>query len=118
MKKIISVLLITVMLLYLVSCAELISTETQEVDAIVIDVYYKGMWMQPVSIGKTTTWITHPAQYKVTFAYENITLTVNDKELYDYYKDKIGTTAKCDLIIKYYDDGMVRQRLELKEKQL
>ena len=59
--------------------------------------------------------ITHPAQYKVTFTYENVTLTVDDKELYDYYKDKIGTTVKCDLVTKYYDDGTIRRTLKLKE---
>lgn len=116
MKKITSILLITVLLLCFVGCAELINTETQEVEATVTDVYYKGAWVQMISTGKTTTWITHPAKYNVTFEYENVTLTVNNKELYDYYKDKIGVAVKCNLITEYYDDDSVRQKLELKEE--
>ena len=116
MKKIASIVLITVMLFCFAGCAKLINTETQEVEATVTDVYYKGAWVQPISTGKTTTWITHPAKYIVTFTYENVTLTANSKRLYDYYKDKIGATVKCDLIIEYYDDGSTWRKLELKEE--
>lgn len=115
MKKIISILLITFMLLYLVSCAELISTETQEVEATVTDVDYEGAWSQPVWTGEMLMLIPYPAQYKVTFTYENVTLTVDDKDLYDFYKDNVGATVKCDLIIEYYDDGSIEQTLKLKE---
>ena len=117
MKKIISVLLITVMLLYLVSCAELISTETQEVEATVTDVDYKSAWTSMIMSGKVMIPVTHPAKYKVTITYQNATLTVDDEELYDYYKDNIGATVKCDLITEYYDDGTVRQTLKLKEEE-
>lgn len=110
------IVLIAIILLCFVGCTELINTETQEVDATVTDIYHQAMWLQPIKCGKITTYITHPAQYKVTFVYEDITLTVDDKELYDRYKDKIGTTVKCDLITEYYDDNSVRQKLELKEK--
>lgn len=116
MKKLASISLIVIMLLCLVGCAELINTETQEVDATVTDVYYKGAWAQPMWTGKTMMLIPHPAQYKVTFEYENVTLTVDDADIYDYYKDNIGATVKCDLVTEYYDDGTVRQTLKLKEK--
>ena len=116
MKKIISIILIAVMFLCFVSCAELINTETQEVDATVTDIYHRGAWVQMMSTGKTMIPISHPAKYEVTFAYANATLTVDDKELYDYYKDKIGTTVRCELIIKHYDNGSTRQTLKLKEK--
>lgn len=93
-------------------------TETQEVEATVTDVDYKGAWSQPVWTGKTMILIPHPAQYKVTFTYENVTLTVDDKDLYDFYKDNVGATIKCDLIIEYYDDGSIEQTLKLKESSI
>lgn len=114
MKKI-TIILLIIILLCLTSCAALVSTETQEVDATVTDVYYRGAWIQMISSGKTMIPITHPAKHEVTFTYKNTTLTVNNKELYDYYKDKIGETVKCDLIIEYYDNGTVHHTLKLKE---
>ena len=116
MKKIVSIVLIAIMLLCMVSCAELINTETQEVDAVITDVYYKGAWVQPISTGKSIIMVTHPAQYKVTFEYEDVTLTVDNKKLYDFCKDNIGATARCNLIIDSYDDGTVRKTLKLKEE--
>jgi hypothetical protein len=116
MKKIISIALIAILLLCLSSCAELINTETQEVDATITDVYFKSAWVQPISTGKTMMMVTHPAQYKVTFEYEGVTLTVNNKKLYDFCKENMDCTVKCNLIIEYYDDGTVRKTLKLKEE--
>lgn len=118
MKKIISITLIAVLLICCTGCSELINIETKEVDAVITDVYYKSAWVQPISTGKTMIMVTHPAQYKVTFEYEDVSLTVNNKKLYDFCKDNIGATAKCNLIIGYYDDGTVRKTLELKEEPI
>ncbi len=116
MKKLLILVLITSLLLpCLVSCAELINAETQEVDATVTDVYYKKKWVQMIYNGKTTTPIVHRAQYKITLTYKNVTLTVDNKEFYDIYKDKVGSTVKCDLITEYYDDGTIRRTLKRKE---
>lgn len=113
-KLLILILTLTISLPCLVSCAKLINTETQEVDATVTDVYYKKKWVQMIYTGKTMVPITHRAQYKVTLAYENVTLTVDNKEFYDLYKDKVGSTIKCDLIIEYYDDGSISRILKRK----
>ena len=116
MKRIIILALIAVILLCFTGCAKLINTETQEVEATITDVYHRGAWVQMISSGKTMIPISHPAKYEVTFTYEDVTLTVDDKELYDYYKGKIGATVKCDLITKYYDNGAVHKTLKLKEE--
>lgn len=115
-KLLILILTIALLLPYLVSCAELINTETQEVDAIVTDVYYKKKWVQMIYSGKTMIPIVHRAQYQVTLTYENITLTVDNEEFYNTYKDSIGTTVKCDLITEYYDDGSIYRTLKRKEQ--
>lgn len=111
-------LLIAIILLCFTSCAELIDVETREVEATITDVYYKGSWIQMIPVGKSVVSIFHQARYKVTFTYEDVTLTVDDKELYDCYKDKIGAMVKCDLITEYYDDGSIEQTLKLKEKEI
>lgn len=116
MKKIISIALIALTLFCFTGCAELINTETQEVDATITDVYFKSAWVQLIPTGKTMVTVTHPAQYKVTFEYEGVTLTVNNKKIYDFCKENIDCTVKCNLIIEYYDDGTVRKTLELKEE--
>lgn len=115
MKKITILVLIATMLLCLISCTELINTDTQEVDATVTDVYYKDAWTQMMWIGKVMVPIRHDAKYEVTFTYKNVTLTVDDEDIYNRYKDNIGTTVKCVLITKYYDDGTIRQELQLSE---
>ncbi|MFH1174116.1 MAG: hypothetical protein V1725_03230 [archaeon] len=43
---------------------------------------YHGMWMQPVPMGKTTTYITHPARHIVHFS-GKISFSINDRELYN-----------------------------------
>lgn len=115
MKRITSILLIAAILLCFFGCAELVKTETQEVDAIVTDVYYKKQWTQMIYTGKTIMPIVHRAQYRVTLTYENVTLTVDDKEFYDTYKDNIGATVKCILITESYDDGSIHRELKRKE---
>ena len=117
MKLLILILTLILLLLpYLIGCAKLINTETQEVDATVTDVYYKKKWGQMICSGKSIVPIIHRAQYKVTLTYENVTLTVDDEEFYDTYKDSIGTTVKCVLITKYYDDGSISRTLKRKEQ--
>lgn len=115
MKKIISITLIVAILLCLAGCTELVRTETQEVEATITDVHYNGAWTQIISTGKTTITILHPARYEIIFTYNNIILTVNDEEIYNRYKDKIGDPVVCILITEYYDNGSTYQTLKLKE---
>ena len=115
MKRILIVTLLITTLLCLSGCTELICTETQKVEATIIDVYYSGAWTQTIFTGKTIIIIPHPARYEITFTYNNVALTVDDEEIYNRYKDKIGDTAECILITEYYDSGSTYQTLKLKE---
>jgi hypothetical protein len=116
MKKILLLFLtLTLLLLSFTSCAKLVNTETQEVEATVTGIYHRGAFIQMISTGKSMIPITHPARHEVYFKYEDVTLTVNDEVLYDDYKDKVGSKVKCNLIIKHYDDGSNSRTLEIKE---
>lgn len=104
MKKYLTIILLSLTLL-LTGCAELVSTETQEVDVIVIDSYHRNMWLQPVHAGKVTTWVTHPAVYRITVLYNEVQYTVDGSDIYDQFKDDIGETVTGVLEIRTYDDG-------------
>lgn len=109
MKKILIMTLMAAMLLCITSCAALVSEEIIEVDAVITDVDRDPMRY----IGKTT----YPADYDIYFEYEGIkgSWDVN-KKTYELYKDKVGETIKCNLIIKTYDNGTIRQVLKVKEE--
>lgn len=104
MKRYLTIILLSLTLL-LTGCAELVSTETREVDVIVIDSYHRNMWLQPIHAGKVTTWITHPAIYRITVLYNDIQYNIEGSDIYDQFKDDIGETVTGVLEIRTYDDG-------------
>jgi hypothetical protein len=108
MRKIISLILIVIVLLCFVGCAELISEEVIEVDAVVTEVDRDPMRR----VGKSF----RPADYDIYFEYEGIkgSWDVN-RETYNSYKDKIGETIKCNLIIYTYDDGTIKRSLKVEK---
>lgn len=105
MKKIILFLLIITICCSFISCAELVSEEIIEVNAIITEVDYDPM----LSTGKAL----YPPDYDIYFEYEGIkgSWDVN-KEIYRLYKDKIGETIKCYLITRIYDDGSTEVTLK------
>ena len=110
MKKISLVMIICLSIL-LTGCAELISTEYESVEVNVVDTHHSGMWLQPVKAGKVTTFITHPATYKVTVEYNNVKYTIDDQSTYNRYKGKIGQVTVGALETRTYDDGTVKYNI-------
>ena len=109
MKKIILVLLSTLALMFvLVGCEKCISTEYENVEVDIVDEHYKSEWFQPVFNGKSMALITHPAQYHITIEYNGIEYTIDGRDTYDRYKDKVGQTTIGTLEIRTYDDGTIR----------
>ena len=104
MKKIISLILVIAIIL-LVGCADVVKTDTQEVEVIVIDEHHRNAWVQPCG----RTWISHPAQYQITVLYDSVQYTINDSKTYYKFKDKIGDKAIGVLKISTYDDGSIKQ---------
>ena len=103
MKKILILLLYVSFLL--TGCSKLVSTETKNVEVTITDTYHKASWMQPVSTGKFTTWITHPAVWRVYVEYDGAEYTIDGADTYKLFEDKIGQTVTGILEIRKYDDG-------------
>ena len=107
-KKIIAILLCVVLVFSLVGCAECISTEYENVEVTIVDKYHRGVWLQPIRAGKVTSFITHPAVWRITVEYNGAEYTVSGSETYNKYQDKIGQTTIGELEIKTYDDDTVK----------
>lgn len=110
-KKILIFTSIITMMFLFIGCAKCISKEYENVEVNIVDEYYKPMWLQPVKSGKITTFITHPAKYRITVEYNNIEYTINDNATYNKYKDKVGHTTIGTLEIRNYDDGSTRYNI-------
>ena len=108
MKKIISILATVCLMFSLVGCAKVINTEYQEVEVKVVDSYHRAMWIQPVRAGKVTTYVTHPAVYKITVEYNGVEYSVSGSDTYNKYKNCIGSTTTGTLEINTYDDGTIK----------
>ena len=107
-KNIFMFLLSLTMIFTLVGCAKCISTEYENVEVNIVDKYYRSTWLQPMSVGKVTTFITHPAVYQISVEYNGIEYKIDDRDTYNKYKNKIGQDATGTLEINKYDDDTVR----------
>jgi hypothetical protein len=95
-------------LLLLTGCASVISIEYENVEVVVVDEDYTAMWLQPVKCGNVTTFITHPAHYKIIVEYNGVKYTLDDEDAYKKYKNKIGQTVNGTMEVKTFDDGTVK----------
>lgn len=109
-KRILAFLVFAIMILSLTGCAKLVSTEYENVEVKITDVYYKPSYT-------TTTYNValkmpmvqaHPAVYRITIEYNGIEYTLSDSDTYNKYKDKVGQMVAGTLRIRTYDDGTVK----------
>lgn len=92
----------------LTGCAKCINTEYENVEVNIVDEYHSGMYVTPISAGKVTTMVTHPAVYEITVEYNGVKYTISGSDTYNKYKDMVGQTTTGTLEIKTYDDGSIR----------
>ena len=111
LKKIAFILLLIIVTFILVGCAECINTEYADVEVIIVDTYHRSMWMQPIRVGNTTTYITYPAEWKIIVEYDGVKYRIDNIDTYNKYKTKIGQTATGKLIIKTFDDGTIKYNI-------
>jgi hypothetical protein len=115
MIKKLHLIIILCLVISLVGCTKLISTEYKNVEVNVVDIHHSAMWLQPIKAGKATTFITHPAEYDVTVEYNGVSYTIDDEDTYNRYKDKVGQTTIGTLEIRTYDNNTVKHNIiELK----
>ena len=104
MKRIAFIILfIGVLLSVLTGCisATLVSTEREQVDAIVTEVSTNPRW------GYHYVHVTYGSC--VDFWYDE------NKSLYNYFKNRLGGTITCYLITYTYDNGTTKQELVFNE---
>ena len=107
-NKILVLLLLTTLIFGLTGCATCINAEYKNVEVTVVDKYHRAMYMTPIRAGKVTTFISHPAVWRITVEYNGTAYTISGKDTYSKYKDKIGQTTIGELEIKTYDDGTIK----------
>ena len=113
MKKFLVIALIVLLVLLpvcviMAGCAELISTEYETVQVTIVDKHHRGSYITPIHTGKVTTFVTHPAVWRITVEYEGVEYSISGHDTYDQYKDMIGETISATLEIRRYDDGTVK----------
>ena len=110
-NRIFAIFLLIVLIFSLIGCAKCIGTEYKNVEVTIVDEYHRAEWLQPMIVDKVTTFITHPAVWKITVEYNGAKYTIDDKDTYNKYKDKIEQTTIGELEIKTYDDGTVEYNI-------
>ena len=108
MKRFLSILLVTIVLISFVGCAKLVKTECETVDVKIVDSYHRSAWVQTISAGKVHTTVAHPAIYRIYVEYNGVEYTVSGSETYRAYKDRVGEVISATLEINTYDDGTTK----------
>ncbi|MBR5014302.1 MAG: hypothetical protein IKY16_06820 [Bacteroidales bacterium] len=107
MKRFISFVVVLTVLFSIVGCAKLVETKYEDVKVIITDSYHRSALVQPIKAGKVMTVITHPAIYRITVKYNGIEYSINGRDTYNKYKDKIGETVSGILEKRIYDNGNI-----------
>ncbi len=93
-NKIITIILSIILVVSLTGCnSGLVSTEVKEVNAFVTDVYANCFG------------------YFITVEYDGVKNEWNNSELYSDYKNCLGKTIKCYMIIRIYESGEITKKL-------
>ena len=109
-KRILVFSMFMIMILSLVGCAKLVSTEYENVEVKITDVYYKQSYTTTTYNPELKMPMVHsyPAVYIVTIEYNGVEYTISGSDTYNKYKEKVGQTAIGTLEIRTYDDGTVK----------
>lgn len=106
------IILTTIVLSVLLSgCAKCISTEQEEIEVVIADVYFRPSYSTYIKAGNVWTFANHPAIYRTHIQCEYGKFTISGSGTYHTFKDKVGQTAIGTLETKIYDDGDVKRRI-------
>ena len=107
-----ALLILIAVVVSLTGCAKLIDTQTEIVDATIVNTRFYAGYYTYVKSGSTTIMQWHPARYYTTLEYNGISTDIFGSELYSICNGRNGATIQCNLITESYDDGSVKQFLE------
>lgn len=96
----------------LIGCAKVIDTQTETVEATIVETRLTPGYYTTMIVGKTQILQWHPPIYRTTLKYNDITENIYESELYSIAHGFNGDTIQCSLITETYDDGTVNQYLE------
>lgn len=104
------------MMLFLVGCAKVVSEESFEISAKVVETDFRSSYTTTtiVSAGKTMVPMTqyHSARYDVTLEYEGENYYLDNETYYNIAKEKEGQYVQCIMVTKKYDNGKERSGIE------
>lgn len=112
MRRIIGLILLIAVVVSLTGCAKIIDTQTETVEATIVETRFYAGYYTPIKSGNTTIMQWHAPRYYTTLRYNDITEDIYGSELYSICHGKDGDTIQCSLITETYDDGTVKQYLE------
>lgn len=104
-RKILTIIISGLLIFTLTGCSHIVETTQEDVIVTIINSDYDSAWMQPVKIGKNTTYINHSAKYEIYVEYKGESYIVDDETIYEKFKDKIGETVIGTLKTNTYDNG-------------
>ena len=110
--RLIALLILIAVVVSLVGCANVVDTQTETVEATIVETRFYAGYYTPIKSGNTTIMQWHPPRYYTTLRYNDITEDIYGSELYSIAHGKNGDTIQCNLITETYDDGTVKQYLE------
>lgn len=97
--------IISILYVILLWWPKTIKTEIKNVQATVANVDYRREYITTVRCGMTTNVIHHSARYYIKIKYNNLITTIDNRDIYEKYKNNIGGEIDCKLITKTYDNG-------------
>lgn len=111
LKKSIKALVIICLIILLSGCTKCINTSYKNVKVKIADEYYRKAYYFPAFTGKVMMMVHRPAAYRITIEYNGTKYTINDRDIYEKYKDKIGENAIGVLEIREYDNGTTKYNI-------
>jgi hypothetical protein len=107
-----ALLILIAIVVSLTGCAKIIDTQTETVEATIVETRFYAGYYTPIKSGNTTIMQWHAPRYYTTLRYNDITEDIYGSELYSICHGKDGDTIQCSLITETYDNGTVKQYLE------
>lgn len=106
MRNVLCMTVAIILILSMTACAKLVKTETEVVEATIIEVDRDPMLVA----GKAIV----PPDYDIRLQYGDITDWIDvTRSEYEKYKDLVGTTIEVNFVVDYYDDGTIKRYLRL-----
>lgn len=86
-----------------------VDEKTQTVEAVITDASRHGGNTSLIYTGKVLVPVRHREWYEITVSYNDkkYSVTSDDEDAYDEYRDKIGETVSAELVTKERKDGSV-----------